>query len=325
MKITILDDYLDTIRHLPCFQKLHGHAVTIWNDHTQDVEALSERLADTEALVLFRERTEIRRALLARLPNLKLISQRGVYPHVDVDACTEHGIVLCSHLPPDQPSYAAAELTFGLILAAARRIPQQIMSAREGAWQTAIGNTLRGKRLGIYSYGRIGALVAGYGRAFGMQVVAFGGEASRARAVAAGYSAGIEREDFFATCDFISLHIRLKPETRGIVTSADLATMQSTATLINTSRAGLIETGALARALERGRPGFAAVDVYDVEPAKPADEPLLNLPNALCTPHIGFATEEELDLQFGDIFDQVTAYTHAAPIHVINPGAQARC
>ena len=319
MKVTILDDYFDTLRHLPCFQKLEQHEVTVWNDHLQETGPLAERLADTEALVLFRERTRIQADLLERLPNLKLISQRSVYPHVDVEACSTNGVLLCSNMHSDTPSYAAAELTFGLILSAMRQIPQQMAALQSGRWQIGVGYTLRGKTLGIYSYGRIGAAVADYGRAFGMQVLVWGGEESRERARAAGFEIADSRETFFRRCDVVSLHLRLKPPTRGIVTAADLALMKADALIVNTSRSGLIETGALEAALTQGRPGMAAVDVYDQEPVRDGDHPLLKMPNVVCTPHIGFVTRDEFEIQFSDIFDQIVAFADGHPINMINP------
>ena len=319
MKVTILDDYFDTLRHLPCFQKLSGHEVTVHNDHLQETGPLAERLADTEALVLFRERTKIEADLLERLPRLKLISQRSVYPHVDVDACTANGILLCSNMHSDAPSYAAAELTFGLVLAAMRQIPQQMAALRAGTWQIGVGYTLRDKTIGIYSYGRIGAEVANYARAFGMRVLVFGGTESCQRARDNGFEVASSREAFFADCDVVTLHIRLKPETRGIVTATDLAAMKPDALLVNTSRAGLIETGALEAALTQGRPGMAAVDVYDGQPITGGDHPLLKMPNVVCTPHIGFVTRDEFEIQFSDIFDQIVAYAAGAPINMINP------
>jgi D-3-phosphoglycerate dehydrogenase len=318
MKISILDDYHDTIRTLPCFAKLAGHDVTIFNDHLQDTDALSQRLAETEVLVLIRERTQIRAPLLERLAKLRLISQRSVYPHIDVDACTRLGILVCSDLHAGTPSYATAELTWGLVLAAMRQIPQQMASLQAGAWQTGVGRTLRGKTLGIYGYGRIGAVVAGYGRAFGMQVLIWGREAARARARDDGHAVAASKAAFFAGCDVISLHMRLVEATRGIVTGADLAGMKPTALLVNTSRAQLIEAGALEAALRAGRPGMAAVDVYEREPVRDA-LPLLGLPNVVCTPHIGYVTHEEYDLQFADIFDQIVAYAAGTPINVVNP------
>jgi len=266
MKISILDDYHDTIRTLQCFPKLAEHDITIWNDHVQDTDALAERLRDTEVLVLIRERTKIRAPLLERLHNLKLISQRSVYPHIDIDACTRRGVIVSSNQHPGSPSYATAELTWGLVLAAMRQIPQQMSALKQGKWQTGVGSTLRGKTLGIYGYGRIGRAVAGYGRAFGMNVSVWAREASLARARADGYGSAPSKEAFFEECDIVSLHMRLVDATRGVVTAADLARMKSTALLVNTSRAPLIEPGALVNALRAGRPGMAAIDVYEDEP-----------------------------------------------------------
>jgi len=322
MKISILDDYDDTLRTLDCFAKLSGHAVRVWNDHVQDVDVLAERLRDTEALVLIRERTEIRAPLLRRLPQLRLISQRSVYPHIDVDACTDLGIIVSSSLHPGTPSYAAAELTWALVLAAARRLPQQVAALRAGAWQGGgVGDTLRGKTLGIYGYGRIGSVVAGYGAAFGMDVRVWARSDSRERARSDGYTVSPSKAAFFSQCDVISLHMRLVDATRGIVTAGDLARMKPTALLVNTSRAPLIEPGALVAALENGRPGMAAVDVYEQEPVLGADHPLLAMDNAVCTPHIGYVTREEYELQFSDVFEQIVAYAAGAPINVVNPRA----
>jgi len=321
MKVAILDDYFDTLRTLDCFRKLDGHDVAVWNDHLQDTEALAERLKDAEALVLIRERTQIRAPLIARLPKLRLISQRSVYPHIDIDACTRAGIVVCSNLHADTPSYAAAELTFALILAAMRQIPQQMASLQKGNWQTGVGHTLRGKTLGIFGYGRIGSVVAGYGRAFGMPVIVWARPDSLARAVADGHAAASGKEEFFARSDVLSLHMRLVPATRGIVAAADLARMKPTALIVNTSRAPLIEAGALLAALRAGRPGMAAVDVFEEEPLRDPSDPLLALPNVVATPHIGYVTRDEYELQFSDIFDQVAAFAAGAPINVVNPAA----
>ena len=318
MNITILDDYHDTVRTLACFRKLAGHHVTVWNDHTKDVDTLAERLADTEALVLIRERTPIRAPLLERLNQLKLISQRGVYPHIDVDACTRHGVIVSSSLHPGQPSYATAELTWGLIIAAMRQIPQQMAALRAGTWQTAVGVGLRGRTLGIYGYGRIGSVVAGYGKAFGMNVLVWGRKAALVRASADGYSAARSKEEFFEECDVISLHMRLVDATRGIVTAADLARMKPTALIVNTSRAPLIEPGALVNALRAGRPGMAAVDVYEEEPVLDIRHPLLTLSNVVCTPHIGYVERDGYESQFSDIFDQILAYLAGKPANVVN-------
>ncbi|BEG75898.1 D-2-hydroxyacid dehydrogenase family protein [Achromobacter xylosoxidans] len=323
MNITILDDYFDTLRGLPCFRKLDGHAVTVWNDHVQDVDALAERLRDTEVLVLIRERTQIRAPLIARLPKLRLISQRSVYPHIDVDACTAHGVILSSNQHAGTPSYAAAELTWGLVLAGMRRIPQQVEALKNGVWQTGMGRTLRGRTLGIYGYGRIGAEVARYGAAFGMRVLVWARESSRQRARDDGWDVAPDKQAFFEACDVLSLHMRLVPDTRGIVTAQDLARMKPSALLVNTSRAGLIQPGALAQALAAGRPGAAAVDVFESEPMTDPQHPLLQLPNAICTPHIGYVTEDEYETQFSDVFDQIVAYAAGKPIHVINPAVLA--
>ncbi|ADP81552.1 D-2-hydroxyacid dehydrogenase family protein [Pseudofrankia inefficax] len=319
MKVAILDDWFDTLRTLDCFDRLAGHDVTVFHDHVEDVDLLAERLREHEALVLIRERTEVRAPLVERLPRLRLISQRSVYPHIDVDACTRAGVVVSSNLHTDSPSYATAELTWGLILAAMRQIPQQTQSLRAGTWQAGVGHTLRSRTLGIYGYGRIGAVVAGYGRAFGMRVQVWGRPESLARAAADGHTPAPTREAFFATSDVLSLHLRLVDATRGLVTAADLAGMKPTAVLVNTSRAGLVEPGALVAALRAGRPGGAAVDVFEDEPLRDPEHPLLALPNVVATPHIGYVTREEWDLQFADVFDQINAYAAGQPINVINP------
>ena len=320
MKISILDDYFDTLRTLPCFRKLDEHEVTVWNDHTQEIDELAARLRDTQVLVLIRERTQIRESLLARLDALRLISQRSVYPHIDIEACTRRGVIVSSDQHAGSPSYAAAELTFGLILAAMRRIPQQMFALRAGTWQIGVGDSLRGKTLGIYGYGRIGATVAGYGKAFGMSVLVWAREASLQRAHGEGYATAQSKRAFFESCDVISLHMRLVKETRGIVTRNDLSCMKPTALLVNTSRAPLIEAGALVDALRAGRPGMAAVDVYEEEPVRDADHPLLKMENVVCTPHIGYVTRDEYEIQFSDVFDQITAYAAGTPINVVNPG-----
>ena len=320
LKVTILDDYHDTLRTLDCFRKLDGHDVKIWNDHLQDTDALSERVQETEALVLIRERTKICTPLLERLPNLRLISQRSVYPHIDVETCTRLGIVVCSDMHMDTPSYATAELTWGLVLASMREIPQQMASLRSGNWQIGVGRSLRGRTLGIYGYGRIGKVVAEYGRTFGMNVLVWAREESRMRAAADGWGVAPSKETFFAECDVLSLHIRLNDATRGIVTRDDLARMKPTALMVNTSRAPLIAEGALVEALRGGRPGMAAVDVYEEEPLQDTAYPLLGMDNMICTPHIGYVTREEYELQFTDIFVQVVEFAAGNPINVVNPG-----
>ena len=319
MKISILDDYFDTLRHLPCFKKIAEHDVTIWNDHVQDRDVLAERLKDTEVLVLIRERTQIRADLLDRLGNLKIISQRSVYPHIDVDACTRLGIILSSNQHTGTPSFATAELTWGLILAAMRQIPQQMASLKSGNWQMGVGSTLAGRTLGVFGYGRIGRAIANYGRAFGMKILIWASEASRSQAKVDGFDVAKDKAAFFEECDILSLHLRLYDTTRGIVTAEDLARMKPTALLVNTSRAGLIEPNALVKALHAGRPGKAAVDVYENEPQNDINDPLTTMDNVICTPHIGYVTEDEFDVQFSDVFDQIVAYNNGKPIHVINP------
>jgi D-3-phosphoglycerate dehydrogenase / 2-oxoglutarate reductase len=324
MKITILDDYHDTLRTLDCFTKLSSHEVTIWNDHVQDVDTLAERLRDTEALVLIRERTEIRAPLLRRLRRLRLISQRSDYPHIDINACTQLGIVVSSSQHPGTPSYATAEHAWALVLAAMRQIPQQMSALKAGHWQTGVGHTLRGKRLGIYGYGRIGSVVARYGRAFGMHVVVWAREPSLQRARHDGYDVAFSRQVFFSQCDVVTLHLRLVPDTRGVVTADDLASMKSTALLVNTSRAALIAPGALIAGLNAGRPGMAAVDVYEREPLQDTDDPLLAMDTVVCTPHIGYVTRDEYELQFSEVFDQIVSFAGGAPLNVVNPAVLDR-
>ncbi len=324
MKVSILDDYHDTLRTLRAFDKLAAHEVTVWNDHEQETDALARRLADAEALVLIRERTKIRAPLLERLPRLRLISQRSIFPHIDVDACTRLGVVLSSNLHFGMPSYATAELTWGLIIAAMRDIPLQMASLQAGKWQAGVGNTLRGKTLGIFGYGKIGAVVAGYGRAFGLKVLVWAREASQAKARADGHDVAESKAAFFEKSDIVSLHLRLTDATRGIVTAQDLARMKPTALIVNTSRAPLIEPGALVAALRAGRPGKAAVDVYEEEPLRDTGHPLLNMPNVVCTPHLGYVTREDHEIAFAEIFDQINAYVAGKPINVVNPEALAK-
>jgi D-3-phosphoglycerate dehydrogenase len=319
VRVAILDDYFDTLRTLPCFAKLAAHDVTVWTDHSDDLDVLAVRLSDAEALVLIRERTAIRRALLERLPNLRLISQRSVYPHIDIAACTDLGVVVSSDLHAGTPSYATAELTWALMLAAMRELPKQVRSLQDGRWQAGVGRTVRGKTLGIYGYGRIGRVVAGYGREFGMRVMVWGRESSREAARADGWLVPNDKAEFLESCDVVSLHMRLVDGTHGIVTAADLALMKPSALIVNTSRAGLIEPGALVAALKRGRPGMAAVDVYEQEPLTDRNDALLALDNVVCTPHIGYVTSDEWELQFSDVFDQINAFAAGTPTNVVNP------
>jgi len=318
MKVSILDDYHDTLRTLACFSKLASHDVEIWNDHVEDIDVLADRLRYTEALVLIRERTQIRAPLIERLEKLRLISQRSVYPHIDIDACTRRGVIVSSSQHADTPSYAAAELTWGLVLAAMRQIPQQMQALTAGRWQIGVGQSVRGKTFGVYGYGRIGAVVAGYARAFDMNVLVWARPASLERARRDGYPTAQSKDAFFEKCDIVSLHMRLVDTTRGIVTRTDLARMKPNALLVNTSRAGLIEPGALAAALRDGRPGSAAIDVFEQEPVL-GEHPLFAFPNVVCTPHIGYVTKDEYEIQFADIFDQIVAYAAGIPVNVVNP------
>ena len=317
MRVHILDDWFDTLRNLKCFSKLDGHDVVVWNDHCTDEDELAKRIQDAEAVVLFRERTKITASLLAKLPNLKLISQRSVYPHIDVEACHANDVMLCSNMNAGKPSFAAAEHTWALILASYKQLPAQMKSLQEGHWQMGVGRTLQERTIGLYGYGRIGKAVAGYARAFGMKVIWWGSEEGRARARANGETIAASREDFFSTPDIISVHVRLNATTRHMIRASDFANMRSDALFVNTSRAGLIEEGAMLNALNLGHPQSAALDVFDVEPITSSQDALANHPNVVVTPHIGFVTEDEFEIQFSDIFDQVVAYGEGAPIHIV--------
>ena len=321
MKITILDDYQNVVRTLKCFSRLAGHDVTIWNDHTKDNDTLAKRLKDTEALVLIRERTPIRTPLIERLPKLKLISQSSVHPHIDLDTCTRRGIVLCSDLHPGEPSYATAELAWCLILSALRSVPQEVAALKSGRWQSTIGHCLRGRMLGILGYGRIGAVLARYAKAFEMGVLAWGRAKSAERARADGVEFAANKEALFERSDVLTLHVRLTPETRGLVTAADLGRMKPDSLIVNTSRAGLIEPGALVAALKGGRPGMAAVDVYEEEPMLNPDHPLLKMNNVVCTPHLGYVERAGYERIFGAAFGQILAFIDGNPFNVINPEA----
>jgi D-3-phosphoglycerate dehydrogenase len=319
MKIAILDDYQDAVRSLRCFSKLDGHDVAVWNDHVEDIDLLARRLADIEVLVLIRERTAIGAALLERLPRLRLISQHGVTPHIDLAACSRHG-VLVSAGQYGRPSYATAEFTWGLIIAALRHIPHEVAHLKAGRWQTTMGDVLHGRTLGIFGYGRIGALIAGYGRAFGMQVLVWGRATTLEMARADGHATAASQRELFERSDVLSLHLRLTADTAAIVSASDLALMKPDALIVNTSRAGLIEAGALEQALRSGRPGRAAIDVYEHEPAG-ADTPILALSNALCTPHLGYVERDAYEFGFGKVFDQVLAYAAGRPEHLVIPAA----
>ena len=299
--------------------KLDGHDVTVWTDHVQDTDVLAERLKDAEVLVLFRERTQIRAPLLERLPKLKLISQRSVYPHIDIDACTRLGIVVSSSQHPGTPSYAAAELTFGLILDSLRLIPQHVAALKAGQWQIGVGSTLRGKTLGIYGYGRIGSVVAGYGRAFGMNILVWARPDTLEKARADGYATAASKEQFFADMRRDLVAYAACPGDAPHRDRGRLGGDEATALLVNTSRAPLIAPGALVAALRAGRPGMAAVDVFEEEPVLDPQHPLLTMSNVVCTPHIGYVTRDEYETQFIEIFDQINAYAAGAPINVVNP------
>lgn len=306
MRIVIPDDYQDAVQHLDCFAMLADHQVTVYQDHTDDVETLAARFQNADALVLIRERTPITGPLLARLPALKLIVQTGRQaPHLDQEACERHGIYVAFSEGVGSAS-ATAELTWGLILAARRHIPQEVARLKAGRWQTTLGIGLRGQTLGIFGYGRIGSMVANYGRAFGMRVLVWGRERSQAQARADGFAIAVSQDALFQQADVLSLHVKLGEETRGIVTSSHLAQMKPSALLVNTSRAPLIETGALEAAIRAGCPGYAAVDVYEHEPV--TDHPLLHLDNVICTPHLGYIEKETYEGFFSAAFELVQAF-----------------
>jgi D-3-phosphoglycerate dehydrogenase / 2-oxoglutarate reductase len=330
MNIIILDDYQDAVRKLPCAARLEPFNAKVFTNTVKGIGQLSVRLRDADVLVLIRERTHFSRALLEKLPKLKLIAQTGrVGPHIDVDTCTRLGIAVAEGV--GSPA-APAELTWALIMAAMRRLPQYIGNLKHGAWQQAglraasmpanfgVGMVLQGKSLGIWGYGKIGQLVAGYGRAFGMHVVVWGSEASRQRALADGHLAAPSREAFFEACDVLTVHLRLNDSTRGIVTADDLARMKNTALFVNTSRAELVAENALVSALNRGRPGMAAVDVFESEPILQG-HPLLRLENAVCTPHIGYVEQNSYEMYFGAAFDNVINFINKNPTNLVNPEA----
>jgi D-3-phosphoglycerate dehydrogenase len=324
MKIAILDDYQDCVRHLNCFSLLAGHDVKVFTNSARGVGQLAIRLAGFDALVLIRERTVLSKPLLTKLPNLKLISQTGkVSGHIDVEAATARGITIVEGV--GDPT-APAELTWALIMAAMRKIPQYVNNLKDGVWQTAsmsqerntLGRVLKGRTLGIWGYGRIGRLVAGYGKGFGMNVVVWGREPSREQAAREGYAVASSKEAFFAESDVISLHLRLNDATRAIVTADDLARMKPDALFVNTSRAELAETGALEAALPQGRPGFAALDVYESEPLTP-QSPLLRMENVLASPHLGYVEKDSYELYFRAAFQNIVDFANGTPKNVLNP------
>jgi D-3-phosphoglycerate dehydrogenase len=322
MKIAVVEDYGNVFRSVADFAKLEGHAVEVHSEAETDVDALAAKIADAEIVVLTQQRTRFPRKLIEKLPRLRFISQTGRnLGHLDVDACTERGIVV-SAIGGGYP-HATVELTWGLIIAALRHIPYEVQRLRDGHWQSTVGTRLYESTLGIYAYGRIGKLVANVGAAFGMRVLCWGREGSTERARADGWEVARTREQFFFDSDVVTLHLPLRDDsTRGIVTARDLALMKPTAVLVNTSRAGIIEEGALVQALRNGRPGFAGVDVFDNEPVVGASDPLLALPNAICTPHLGYVTRETIEHHYCDAIEQILAYVAGKPINVVNPSRE---
>ena len=318
LRVSILDDYQDVVRTLDCFSKLQDHEVTVWHDAVADVDILAERLSDADVLVLLRERTKVGEALVSRLPNLKLISQNGHVPHIDLAACTRHGVVVSSALTA-RPSYPTVEFTWGLILAAMRNIPLESAALRGGRWQSTLGLGLRGRTLGIYGFGRLGSMVARIGVAFGMELLIWGRQGSLDRARAEGFRVAASKQALFEQSDVLSLHLRLNAESTGLIGPDDLALMKPTALLVNTSRAELIQPGALVAALRDGRPGKAAVDVFEHEPLTDPTDPLLQLPNVLCTPHLGYVERDNYEFGYGNAFDQIVAFAQSTPVNVHNP------
>lgn len=328
MKIAVIDDYQEAVRNLDCIKILAGHELKIFSNSARGAGQLAIRLAPFDALVLIRERTTLSRQLLSKLPNLKLISQTGkVAGHIDVSAATEHGIAIAEGVGSP---VAPAELAWTLIMAASRRIVPYANNLKDGLWQTAsvnpalngLGRVVRGRTLAIWGYGKIGRLVAGYGKAFGMQVLVWGGETSRKAAVADGFEAAASREDFFARADVLSLHLRLVDATRAIVTAADLARMKPDALLVNISRAELVAEGALEAALHAGRPGYAALDVFTSEPLAP-DSPLLRIPTVLATPHLGYVEQNSYEMYFRAAFENVVNFANGTPTNILNPAVLA--
>lgn len=318
MRIAVIDDYQDAFRRTSAYARLKDHEVVVFHDTEKDPVKLAQRLEDADAVILTQQRSSFPRAVVERLPRLKLISQTGRNAnHIDVAACTEKGVVVSAG-GAGNPN-PTAELTWGLIFAALRRIPQEVQRMKEGKWQGSVGIGVAGKTLGVFAYGRIGSIVARAGRAFGMRVVCLGREGSTARARADGYEVAASREAFFSDCDVVSLHLPLNAETRGIVKAADLARMKPTALIVNTSRAQIIEDGALVAALAKGRPGLAAVDVYEEEPVLGANHPLLGMDNVICTPHLGYVEQSTLEAYYGAAVDQILAFAAGKPINVVNP------
>jgi len=319
MKIAVIDDYQNAFKTLKCYSKLSGHEVVVYTDTEKDPVRLADRLKDADVVVLTQQRSAFPRAVIERLPKLKLIGQTGrAATHVDLVACTEKGIVVSAGGSGN--ANATAQLTWGLILSALRNLPYEVRRLKEGHWQSTLGVGVNGKTLGVYAYGKIGSIVAGVGRAFDARVVCWGREGSTGRAKAAGLEVAKSREEFFAEADILSLHLPLNKDTRGIVTRDDLGRMKPSALLVNASRSGLIASGALVDALRAGRPGFAAVDVYDEEPMG-ANEPLIKMNNVTCTPHLGYVTRESYEEYYGIVVEDILAFAAGKPSHVLNPEA----
>jgi D-3-phosphoglycerate dehydrogenase len=324
MKIAVIHDYADAMRNTRAYPRLQGHEVNIYTDAYTDPARVVEQAKGCDALVLTQQRVVITREIVAQLPQLKLISQTGrnAY-HLDVAACTDHGIVVSAggHEGGKSPYTTTGELAWALILASVRHIPFEVERLKQGHWQSTAGTRLSGSTLGVYAFGHIGSGVARVGRAFGMNVICWGREGSLARAKAEGFEAAASREAFFEQCDIISLHILTNKDTRGIITAADLARMKPTSLLVNTSRAPIIAEGALVEALKKGRPGFAAVDVYEEEPITGANHPLLKMKNAVCTPHLGYSEKGAYEGIYKQAVDQILAFAEGKPINVLNPEA----
>jgi D-3-phosphoglycerate dehydrogenase len=324
MKIVVLDDYADMFRRSAAYPRLATHEVVVHRDTEKNFEKLVARLADADAIVATQERTPFPRALIEKLPKLRLIAQTGSHRHhFDRAACSERGVLVCV-APTGAKAYSTAELTWALILASVRHLPYEVEQMKRGFWNTTAGTELRGKTLGVYGLGKIGGWVAEVGHAFGMKVAVWGREASKDRARGCGYEVPASREAFFSDADVLTLHLFANPETEGIVKAADLACMKPTALLVNTSRMRLIEPGALVAALKQGRPGSAAVDVYEEEPVLGGEHPLLHMPNVLCTPHLGYAVREKYEDFYRVAADNILAFAAGKPINVFNDEALGR-
>jgi D-3-phosphoglycerate dehydrogenase len=323
MKIVVIDDYQNAFKTLKCFPKLNGHQVVVYTDPVPDIEKLAERLKDADAVVLTQQRTAFPRTLIEKLPKLKLIGQTGrAATHVDIEACTEKGVVVSAGGAGNP--HPTAELTWGLILSALRNLPYEVRRLSEGSWQSTLGVGIDGKTLGIYAYGKIGSIVAGVGKAFGARIVCWGRDGSTGRAKAAGFQVARSREEFFSEADIVSLHLPLNKDTRGIITREDLARMKPTALIVNASRSGLIADGALVDALKAGKPGRAAVDVYETEPVLGGNHPLLKMDNVTCTPHLGYVTRETYEEYYAVVVDDIVSFAAGKPSNVLNPEAMGK-